>query len=231
LLAVNHDITGTMRAQLKIIWPGLFFSILINACSFSAKNTKKIFSKHKNETYDVIVVPGVPFKDGTWNRTMKARVYWSKYLFEHGIAKNVMFSGSSVYTQYYEAKIMALYAQALGIPAKNIFTEIRAEHSTENIYYSYKKAKQLGFKKIALASDPFQTRMLRRYIRKRVSPDVDLLPFVIDTLKMMEPQMTDPKIDFDQAINKQFIPLPQREGFWKRFRGTRGLNVDTAFYK
>jgi hypothetical protein len=141
-----------------------------------------------------------------------------------------MYSGSAVYTPYYEAKIMALYAQALGIPAKNIFTEIRAEHSTENVYYSYKKAKQLGFKKIALASDPFQTRMLRRYIRKKVSADVDLLPFVIDTLKMMEPQMTDPKIDFEQATKKEFIALPQREGFWKRFRGTRGLNVDTTFY-
>ncbi|HZG23950.1 MAG TPA: YdcF family protein [Chitinophagaceae bacterium] len=219
-----------MRVQLKIIWPGLFFSILINSCSFSAKSTKKLFDRQKDKTYDVIIVPGVPFKEGIWSRTMKARVYWSKYLFEKGIAKNVMYSGSAVYTPYYEAKIMALYAQALGIPAKNIFTEIRAEHSTENVYYSYKKAKQLGFKKIALASDPFQTRMLRRYIRKKVSADVDLLPFVIDTLKMMEPQMTDPKIDFEQATKKEFIALPQREGFWKRFRGTRGLNVDTSYY-
>jgi uncharacterized SAM-binding protein YcdF (DUF218 family) len=29
---------------------------------------------------------------------------------------------------------------SIGIPRENIFTETKAEHSTENIYYSYKKA-------------------------------------------------------------------------------------------
>jgi hypothetical protein len=162
---------------------------------------------------------------------MKARVYWSKYLYERGMAKNIMYSGSSVYSPYYEAEIMALYAQALGIPQKSIFTETRAEHSTENIYYSYRKAKLLGFKKIALASDPFQTKLLRRYTRKRVSREVKLIPIVIDTLRMMEPQMTDPVIDYRQAFNKNFVSILKRENFWKRLRGTRGRNVDTTAYK
>ncbi|HMX38241.1 MAG TPA: hypothetical protein PKA94_13210 [Ferruginibacter sp.] len=43
--------------------------------------------------------------------------------------------------------------------------------------------------------------------------------------------MTDPKIDYQQAYNKDFVPLPQRESFWKRFRGTMGKNVDKDAYK
>lgn len=162
---------------------------------------------------------------------MRGRVYWSKYLYDKGIAKNIMYSGSSVYSPYYESVIMSLYAGALGVPKQHIFTETKAEHSTENIFYSYKKARQLGFKRIAVASDPFQTKLLRRYIRKKVSPDIDVIPFVLDTLKKLEQTMTDPKIDFKQAFNKNFISLKKREGFWKRLKGTRGLNVDTTLYK
>jgi uncharacterized SAM-binding protein YcdF (DUF218 family) len=184
-----------------------------------------------NKSYDIIVVPGVPFENEKWNTYMQARIYWSKYLFDKGIAKNVMYSGSAVYTPYYEGKIMALYAEAIGIPKEHIFTETKAEHSTENIYYSYKKAKKLGFHSIALASDPFQTKSLRRYARKILSPEVGLIPCVIDSLKVEEFGKTDPRIDYQQAYVKDFIPLPERQRFWKRLRGTRGLNVDTSAYK
>ena len=141
-----------------------------------------------------------------------------------------MFSGSAVYSPYYEGKIMALYAEAIGIPKANIFIETKAEHSTENIYYSYKKAKKLGFEKIGLASDPFQTKMLRKFTRKKVNPDIGLVPMVVDTLKVIEPSMTDPVIDYQQAFEKDFTPLTKRQGFWKRFRGTMGKNVDMKAY-
>ena len=205
-------------------------SVLLNSCSFSGRTTKRLFEKSKNETFDVIIVPGVPFENGSWSRTMKARVYWSKYLYERGIAKNIMYSGSAVYTPYYEAQIMSLYAQAIGIPKEHIFTETAAEHSTENIYYSYKKAKLLGFKKIALASDPFQTKLLKRFTRKRVDANVRLIPFITDTLKLIEPHMTDPVIDHQQAFKKDFISITKRENFWKRLNGTRGGNLDTSLY-
>ncbi|MEO6649521.1 MAG: YdcF family protein [Chitinophagaceae bacterium] len=211
--------------------PGLFFTFLIEACSFSSKATKRLLNKSLAKTYDVIIVPGTPFENLLWGRTMKGRVYWSKYLYDRGITKNIMYSGSSVYTPYYEAIIMTQYGEAIGIPKKHIFTETKAEHSTENIFYSFKRAKQLGFEKIAVASDPFQTRLLRRYIRKRVSMDIDLIPFVVDTIRIIEPSMVDPVIDYQQAFNKEFISLKQRQSFWRRLRGTRGLNVDTTLYR
>ena len=210
-------------------WNGFIFStllIIFNGCTFPSKVTKRYFSKAKLRQYDVIIVPGVPFVSGKWSRTMKLRVYWSKYLYEAGIARNIIYSGSAVYSPYYESKIMAQYAEALGIPAAHIFSETKAEHSTENVYYSWKLAKRLGFKSIALASDPFQSKQLRRFIVKKVDPSIDLIPFVTDTLKMMEPGMVTPAIDYEQSSNKGFISLKKREGFRKRWRGTRGLNID-----
>jgi len=184
-----------------------------------------------NEPYDLIVVPGVPLEGRQWSPIMKARIYWSKYLFDKGIAKNIMYSGSSVYTPYYEAKVMALFAKSIGIPEKNIFTETRAEHSTENIFYSYRKAQTLGFRRIALASDPFQTKLLKRFTKKKVDANVGLIPIVFDTLKTMEPHMTDPELDFSTAFNKDFVSIMERESFWERFRGTRGLKLDENAYR
>jgi hypothetical protein len=72
--------------------------------------------------------------------------------------------------------------------------------------------------------------MLRRFTRKIVSPDVGLIPMVIDSLKAMVPKMTDPVIDYQQAFMKNFVPLTERESFWERFKGTRGLDIDTTVY-
>jgi uncharacterized SAM-binding protein YcdF (DUF218 family) len=202
----------------------------LNGCFYSSKTQHRLFNEIANKQYDVIIVPGVPFQNNLWDRTMKGRVYWAKFLYDKGIAKNIIFSGSAVYSPYYEAKIMALYAEALGIPATHVFTETKAEHTTENVYYSYKIAKKLGFNSIALASDPFQTKMMRRYISKKIDPVVPVIPFVADTMKIIEPTMTDPTIDYQQAFKKDFVSLKKRENAWKRWRGTRGKNMDMKAY-
>jgi uncharacterized SAM-binding protein YcdF (DUF218 family) len=223
-------IQSYMRSKIYIM-SGICSAILtLNSCSFSSRVANNLL-KESVRGYDIIVIPGVPFENGKWSQYMKARVYWSKYLFDKGIAKNVMYSGSAVYSPYYEGEIMALYAEAIGIPKEHIFTETKAEHSTENIYYSYKKAKKLGFNSIALASDDFQTKSLRRFTHKIISADVGLIPIVPDSLKAMAPIMIDPVIDYQQAFAKNFVPLPERENFWKRLRGTRGLDIDTSAYK
>ena len=187
----------------------------------------------EGKSYDMIVVPGFPFPEDSlqWGWIMQGRVYWAKFLYDKGIAKNVMFSGSAVYTPYYEGKIMALYAEAIGIPKEHIFTETKAEHSTENLYYSYQKAKQLGFKTIALASDPYQSKQLRLFAHLRLSRHIGIIPFVIDTLKQIEPEMKNPEIDYTRAFKENFVPLPERESQWKRMKGTLGLNIDKSAYK
>lgn len=209
----------------------ILISIILNSCAFSSKMCRSFLEESMAEKYDLIVVPGVPFQNGQWSNTMKERIYWSKYLYDKGIAKNVMYSGSAVYSPYCEAVIMALYAEKLGLRKENIFTETKAEHSTENIYYSYKKARKLGFHRIALASDPFQTKMLQSFIRKKMKTEIGLIPIVADTLKAMQSKMTDPRIDFEKAFVTHFTPLPDRKSFLERFRGTEGLDIDTSAYR
>jgi uncharacterized SAM-binding protein YcdF (DUF218 family) len=208
----------------------VFFSTLF-ACSYSEKASRRLLEAAANNPYDLIIVPGVPFEKNKWGRTMKGRVYWSKYLYDRGIGKNIMYSGNAVYTPYFEGEIMALYAKAIGIPPEHIYTELKAEHSTENIYYSYQKAKKLGFDRIALASDPFQSKLLEGFVRKKINPEIGILPMVIDTLNMMDPDMIDPEIDFREAYDPDFVSLTKRENIWKRFQGTRGKNIDTSAYR
>jgi uncharacterized SAM-binding protein YcdF (DUF218 family) len=218
--------------KLALILSGLcFLALTLSSCSFSSKACKRLFNQAAKEQFDLVIIPGGPFQNGKWGRIVKGRVYWSKFLFDKGIAKNVMYSGSSVYTPYTEAIIMSLYAEAIGIPKENIFAETKAEHTTENIYYSYQKAKQLGFKKIAVASDPFQTKLIRKFTRRKVSADIKLIPFVVDTLKELQPQMQDPTIDYEKAVNKDFKSIVKRESFWKRLRGTLGKNIDKNAYR
>lgn len=152
----------------------------------------------------------------------KMRIHWAKYLFTNGIAKNVIFSGSAVATPYIESRVMAMYAEALGLPKENIFTEEKAEHSTENVYYSYRKAKEMGFTKIALATDPFQSRYMGKFMRKFEIP-VALLPTVIDTLKVLN--LYEPNIDPKSAIKKDFVQLSDRENLVQRLKGTMGKNI------
>ena len=207
--------------------------IVINciSCSFSSKKTKSMLDKASTQNYDIIIVPGVPLENGSWSRTMKARVYWSKYLYDRGIAKNIIYSGSAVYTPYYEGEVMAMYAEAIGIPKEHIFSETRAEHSTENLYYGFYKSKKLGFKKIALATDPFQSKQLKSFAKKKMSERVAIIPIVFDTLRTMEPGMTDPVIDYQKAFKKDFVSIKERESGWKRFKGTIGWNRDKKAYQ
>lgn len=198
------------------------FLLFINKAFSSDPESLK---ENTNETflYDVIIVPGVPYNDPNMSKILLGRIYWSHYLYTNGIAKNIIYSGSAVYTPYVEAEIMALYAQKLGVPAENIFTEPQAEHSVENVYYSYKIAKNLGFKRIALATDPFQSRMLKRFERKQ-NIQIEFIPFSFDFVDSL--LVNNIEIIPDKAYVNNFVALHERESFFKRLRGTLGKNIN-----
>jgi len=200
---------------------GLF--VLTSCGIFSPNARQTVENSLQKAPYDAIIVPGVPHDGEAWSETMKMRVTWAKYLYDCGYVKNIIYSGSAVYSPYVEAQIMALYGEASGIPVENIFIDPRAEHSTENVYYGYQVAKKHGFTKVALATDPFQTNTLRSYIKKFELP-VDLLPIIYDTLKLKD--LSEPEIDASKAKIENFVSIKERESFRKRFRGTMGKNVE-----
>jgi uncharacterized SAM-binding protein YcdF (DUF218 family) len=198
--------------------------LVFSGCSkMLFKSSAKAFHKGiEDGPYDAVIVPGFPYDGQNWDRVHVMRIIWAKFLFEKGYTKNIIFSGSAVATPYIESQVMAYYAEAIGIPKVNLFTEERAEHSTENVYYSYRLAKEKGFSKIALATDPYQTSFMRKFMRKFELP-IALLPIVIDTLRTLD--HTEPRIDAKPALKSGFVKLSEREGFFKRFKGTIGKYI------
>lgn len=209
--------------------PLLLVFVLLNSCAILnpvRKSPYKLYMADiKQQPYDAIIVPGVPYNAKKWSNVMRLRILWSKFLFEKGYTKNIIYSGGAVHSHYIESRIMGLYAEAFGIPKANIFTEEKAEHSTENVYYSYYLAKAQGFKNIALATDPYQTSNLYAYIKKQ-KLDIKLLPLLLDTVLIMD--KAEPKINPESARmnDSTFASLKKREGFFKRLRGTKGENIE-----
>lgn len=204
---------------------------ILTLLAFSCKhNAEMYYKKAQTEVpYDVIIVPGVPFEssDEWTEKVMRMRVYWAAFLYKKGYTKNVIFSGSAVYTPYLESEVFAHYATQLGIPKEHIFLESHAEHSTENLYYSHKLAKLLGFKKIALATDPFQSKLLHRYAKQHFIK-ISYIPAVMDSV--VGQNIPDPIIDKEKLKVKNFVSLPERQSFFTRFKGTLGYYVNKKKY-
>ena len=191
--------------------------------------TRALAGVTKMKAFDAVIVPGIPFRNGQWDSVMKTRVLWSWVLYKNGYVKNVIYSGGAVYSPYKEAVIMGLYAQELGIPAANIFYDTNARHSTENVYYSYLIAKKQGFKTLALATDPFQSFMLRGFTRKRFGSPIYHIPVVIDSLRHYG--SLNPTINPQPAQVDNFVSITEKQGMMRRFRGTMGRDIDWAQYE
>ncbi len=201
------------------------FSLVLLGCSLFNPSANKMYrvSLQQHAQYDAVIVPGIPFNAPYWDRVMMMRVIWAVHLYKRGLTKNIIMSGSSVYTPYVEAKIMKLYAEALGVPVENVFVEEKAEHSTENIWYGFKLGRSMGFNNIALASDPFQTNLLYRFGKKRIK-ELAFLPVLFDTLRTLSHDT--PTINFEPHKIQNFVSLPNRESKWERLRGTWGKHID-----
>jgi len=181
--------------------------------------------KAKKEAYDVVIIPGFPYDGKKWNDVIKFRLLWAVYLYENKLATNFIFSGAAVKTPYNEGYIMALYAQKMGIPKENIFIEPFAKHSSENVHYSLQLAKGLGFKRIAVATDPVQGFLLTNYtqrIRNENIPYITIIPRYIREYKFTD----EPKIDNWLAFEDDFIALVDKENYWTRKKASLGLSID-----
>ena len=132
-----------LRSSLVII-----MIVFISSCNVR-KIAKRTYSTHITKApYDVIIVPGIAYDTASQKKNgFNARIIWAKKLYDQGITKNIIFSGAACYSPYKESEVMKLIAVAMGVPAKNIFCETKAEHGKENVYYSWLMAQKLGFKK------------------------------------------------------------------------------------
>jgi uncharacterized SAM-binding protein YcdF (DUF218 family) len=205
---------------------GLAFSL--TSCVWYNYKTNKLYHRNiQNQPFDAIIVPGIPFNGNEWDNVMKMRVLWAVHLYREGITKHIIFSGSAVYTHFYETQIMKQYATALGVNPQDIALENQAEHSTENVYYGYVKARENGWTRVAVASDYVQLKMMKAFIIKNKIP-VSLLPAKMKIISAMAyPDSI--AIDTMAAYNPHFQSIINTQTSKYRFQGTLGKQVD--FFK
>ncbi len=199
-------------------------TLLLPSCFFFGPTPRKLL--HNAELIkpiDIAIIPGLPLYHGKIDTLLKSRLLWSNYLFKKGIVSNVLYSGNAVYTPWIEGSTMALFANQLGIENKNIVIDTIAEHSTENLFYGYHQAKKMGYKTIAIATDPFQCAMLHKYAKKNFNETIYFIPIIYDSIKPL--MGMDLIIDTTLTLKKNFIPIEERLDYKDRLKGTTGKNI------
>lgn len=204
---------------------GVALALLVYLLGWNMKrNANATLAQNLNNgPYDVIIVPGLPYEPDKTNTLFKVRMLWAKALYDKGIARNIIFSGGAVHTCWQEGTIMKTIADSMGIAPENTFAELRAEHSNQNVYYGYKMARQLGFKKVAVATDQFQDFFLSSFISKRL-PQVYRLPLPVDSFPVYS-KIELPYIDATCARVDSFVPLNKRKGRFERLKTSWGDEI------
>jgi hypothetical protein len=198
---------------------------LFTSCYFFGPSPKSRLAKRSQlDTIDVAIVPGLPLHHGIWDTLLKSRILWSEFLYRKGYVKHLIYSGNAVYTPWVESETMKLYAVKLGIKKEDVLIDTLAEHSTENLFYSYQLAISKGYKSIAVATDPFQCAMLHKFAKKSFNKSIILLPIVFDSIRQkMAVEIT---IDTVETKKTVFTPLAERQSYKDRLNGTRGKNIN-----
>lgn len=180
------------------------------SCGLLNNHSRAVYHQSiSNAPFDVVIVPGLPYDTGNINPLFKARMLWAKELYETGVARHIIFSGSAVHSPYVEGMVMKIMADSMGIPTRHTFIEDKALHSTENVAYGVALAHSMCFKNIAVATDPIQMMVLKKYTRDNHAR-VSLLPFSMKSMAAYY-KASFPQVNAEDAFVENFIPLKQRE--------------------
>lgn len=183
-----------------------FLAFKLGSRAFRAHIQTTYTENIKQGPFDALIIPGIPYDTLEPSDMLKARMYWAKKLLNEGAAKNLIFSGDAVHTPYIEGCCMKTMADSMGLPPQHTFAETKALHGTENVDYGLALAKEKGWQKVAVATDPFQTFYLKEYEKKNA---VLYLPFEVDCMKTFRQPL--PVIDASEARVNNFIPLKDRK--------------------
>lgn len=189
----------------------ILFSVLVfSSCSILNHHSRATYNKSISQApFDVVIVPGIPYDSAKLNPVFKARLLWAKELYENGLTKNIIFSGNAVHSPYTESVIMKMMADSMGIPTRHTFIEDKALHSNENVAYGVELAHNMGFKNIAIATDPIQAMVVKKYTKDNHG-HVCILPFSIKSMPVYY-KTSIPVIKHENAFVENFVPLKLRK--------------------
>jgi uncharacterized SAM-binding protein YcdF (DUF218 family) len=96
--------------------------------------------------FDTLIVLGYPaFPDGTPRPEMRERVLEGVREYRAGVAPRMIVTGGAAHNHIVEAHVMALLAEAQGVPASAVIEEGQAHDTIQNAYYSVKIMRQHGW--------------------------------------------------------------------------------------
>lgn len=120
-----------------------------------------------NKKYDIAIVLGSPAKvDGSLSRMQKTRLDAAIRLYQNKKVKKILISGSNVVNDYVEAEVMAAYAIDKGIPASDIYLEIKARNTFENLKFAKNICNQTNIKDVIVVTSNFHARRAQFMVRK-----------------------------------------------------------------
>ena len=81
----------------------------------------------------------------------------------------------------------------------------------------------MGYKTIAISTDPFQCSMLHKYANNNFKETIYFIPIVYDSIR---PKMNlELEIDTTLTLKQNFVPIEERQDYKERFKGTAGKNI------
>lgn len=141
---------------------------------------------------DLILVHGCPARpDGTPSTCNQRRVQAAMRAYREGRAPYVMFTGGAVLNQHAEARVMAQYAAAQGLPESAILTEEESRHTVTNLSVAKGIMKRRGMKTVLLVSESMHlvwAKQLADFYRMRTwLYPADMLPPYTDAYQSAQP--------------------------------------------
>ncbi len=144
---IKKILTGILKFFFITLFLGIFITLIVPFLNNSCKNNSNL------KKFDVIIVLGSPATDDCKaGSIMKDRVAKGIELLKLGLAKKILFTGSSVINNCTEAEAMAAYAISKGVSKDYILKETRARNTYQNAYYATAQMKKLNFTSAAIVT-------------------------------------------------------------------------------
>ncbi len=115
--------------------------------------TPQCNSSNLMDKFDVIIVLGSPAtQDCKPHEIMKSRVDKAIVLYNKGVSKKIIFTGSIVHNSCSESEVMANYAINNGVKRADVIIENQAKNTYQNAYYSINIMNNEHFKTAAVVT-------------------------------------------------------------------------------
>ena len=131
-----------------LLFVGTVLATLVSYRSIPSENTR---ATH----FDTIIVLGTPARpDGSPSPEQRERTLEGVREYKAGVAPTLIFTGGSAHNEFIEAHIMAVLAEAQGVPSSAILEEGRAQNTIQNIFYSQRIMAEHNWSSAEVVSSP-----------------------------------------------------------------------------